>query len=414
MMVDDPVTEAETTAIAGSDATTAIAAGTTATAATTTAANSFIQLATQAWQAAVDSIGKAAQSQINGFIANNNNANARMNAVAANAMAVGQKYQLPSDYSACNTVKGEAAADEIRTETRVVARALAMGGSQQHADPSSIAADIAAARATGLAPCTPSQSGADTRLSAYQALKCTQKYGGAWEGADTTMQALFTYEQFPVPTDFVKPIPGVPQPIKPATSEKYMPFLAAYSYCRKIGARVPPAPQMKNGLTLEGQSMAAYDTMVATATAAYAVCMDMLSERMQYGQGMGDIAYQQNHTSQVTKCQTDAIKGVIDGDPQYIFAGNGNTGTCSSDGRSKLQGEYDMAHRDSAKGYYGIYTKGLTPDALSADLASVAREKIMFEERIDRERDTLMRAIDTANAAARVVTSQLSLPVNNP
>jgi hypothetical protein len=381
-----------------------------------------------AWAATINGIGQSLQARIATMTADVANTNNRTNVQAATGEAIAVKYGKPTSYNACAFAQAAAAGAETNKTNHAIAQAVANGGANRPATPAAVAADIKATEASGLGHCAPqgnvgvhqgAAASTDTESSVDRALGCVDPFPG-WEGADETPSAIFDYYQFPIAIGFKPPTNGVYQTIPAPQQALDMPFIAALSFCNRINTRLPPAPQAITGhVTVDALAIDAYRDMKAKASAAYSTCIYDVFERTQYtNNAQMDPRFVAGNTTQEAQCAADVTKGLLDGDPQYqYYDSNGNkagSGSCSSLGRSELQARFDLAWRDLAKSYQGIYLLGLTPDAQHADLTSAGLEKTILANDIAGERAALTSAIEAASTAQQVYSSALSQSVTKP
>ena len=349
----------------------------------------------QGWASAVHALADLLKFKSDIILWDTANANNKNNLESAHAMQTAARRAVPTTYSACSVSQATAANAALETMGGAVAQALSNGGGRRPNDPATVAADINADIQDGLAPCTAGQS----ETSAHQALGCTQKWGGRWERASYLMSALINSFNLPVPPNFIPNKNGVYQQIPIVTSEKYMPFVAAFRLCQRLSPPAPPAPQAIAGRpTASTLDVGFYGDTQSIASLAYDTCMQLLEERMQYGSNT-PAAYKDAHTLQALACTADAKNGFTDGDPQYTFA-DGSTGTCQSDGRSRLQRIFDKTHARSANNYSAIHTSGDDwSDVRRDDSERDTAEDFSFPKLIRDERAELISAIQASRIA---------------
>jgi hypothetical protein len=370
----------------------------------------WMDQADRAFTNACDGIGKAIQNLANAHAADVGNVNTRFSTTEVKtAVEVQEKNQMPDQYSYCKVSQAAAASADMAASMGALAQGLANVGPPLNG-PQTAAQNIKNGLDLGLDPCTNSS---DTEYAVNKSLKCTPKYGGAFERADRVVAVLYVGFQFPVPPGYKGPVNGVYAPLDPSiiTSEKYMPFAAAYSACMHLANHMPPAPSAPNG-TPNSSALAkdAYKDADLKGSSGKSECMMQLAERMQIPSGMSAKAYQDLHTDQATICTADVSIGYINADPQYTFAG-GSTGTCQSDGRSTLQRMFDVAWRDQSASYHGVYLAGADRHDILAENRSLPQEKQAFFHYINEERAALYKAIVASDSAKNVFSSPLQAPV---
>jgi hypothetical protein len=188
-----------------------------------------------------------------------------------------------------------------------------------------------------------------------------------------------------------------------------MPFVAALSYCQHISAGLPPAPQVAKGNTTPINAIAAgpYERAEETANQAYSTCMNMLTERLQYGSGLSG-AYQTLHQEQADSCTADVKAGYLDEDPQFTFAGaNPRSGSCQSEGRSALQARRDYDFRGTQQNFFGVVLAGADKNTVISETLRARKDMDEFSDYVKKERETLSNSVAAAANAIAVYTNTL-------
>ena len=307
----------------------------------------------------------------------------------ATAEKIAADHYMGDNYSACAIAQRSRLTGAL--ESARGAMTLAMVTAHPAADTASNAKTIASDAQLGLQECS------DPNSSEYLTNKsngCQQKFNGHFEHAADSMDIIFQGYQLPVPPDYNPPKPGVFVPFTQAPSqEKYMPFVAAVRYCQKLMPHPPgSAPGNGKNPSIATLSKPSYDRAVAKANTAYGMCLDLISERMQFGSSMQSGAFRKLHDVQAKLCDTDAKTGYTDGDPQFTYA-DGSSGSCQSDGRSLLQARHDKAYRQQSKSFAGKYTVGLARADVIRENSSASDAEDNFMRTIGQERMALSQAI---------------------
>ncbi|MDR3450771.1 MAG: TrbC/VirB2 family protein [Alphaproteobacteria bacterium] len=361
-------------------------------------ATQLIQKIQEAFQGAIQSAGQILQTKIQGMFTDSINDNNKTLVDATHGGDIYIKYAMPSDHSYCRQAQASAASAELRKDNQAIAQAITNGGANRPNTASAIAQDIAARNGNGL--CHSDKAG-DTESSAYGVLGCKDPWGGEFAGADETPDAVFAHDRLLVPPEYPAPKNNVYTPPPASVSDrKYMPFVAALSYCNSINNRLPLAPQQVKGRpTIEANNIDPYSSMKAKSVTPYSMCINDLAERMQYD-NTSKGPFLADHTDQATRCTADLQSGVLDSD-----------GGCQTNGRSQLQQQIDFANRDTQKTYY-VYTRNLTPDAKAADIAAAQAQKQAIQDHIEHEREALATAIAAAEATPKVEGSPMTMPAS--
>jgi hypothetical protein len=327
---------------------------------------------------------------------NNANANAVANALAP--------MMDPSSRSACQIYQAAQNALTVNASTLSMGGAMMRAGANRPNTPAMAAQEAKNAMNDGLTPCSNSQ---EQDSKNFQQLGCTPKWGGAYEGADQSSEALFGGENadagavygLPVPPEFKNNLStNVYQPVPVVTQQKYMPFVAAYSYCQKLNpkrSQIPVSSQATVG------TMAVLDKNNADAPRglAYDMCMTFLAERMQYGAELTDPVFANFHTQQVKLCERHYKKHWLDNTPNPTTPGLSDYSACGTNGRSQLQTMYDLAHRDAYASYQQIYLDGASVDMKLNLEAAVTEQQQNFDALIIAERTALAAATGASNTS---------------
>ena len=341
-------------------------------------------------------------------------ANARTNTLALTDEWIAVNNMLPPNglggasatyYSKCAVTQSARAKSDLRNLEASAKHMLVRAAGNRPSGPDAVSADLKARMALGLAPCTMKT---DPDAQTGKALGCgnaAPSWGDEYEGADLTKSALFDTLQFPVPPNYMKQIRGTYQSLPMVTDAKYMPYVAAYSYCQHLTPRRSAAPMAATADAV----MAAenYSDLASKSNEALDQCMDLLEERSQYpSSGAPGSKYVDMYTDQYTQCVDDAYNGIID------TAGKGNASDpsdCKANGRSALQAMHDAAYRTESAGYSAGYLAGADRPTLMGEERAALADEASFDAYVQHEKTLLNQAIaSTQSSPAGVNTSPLS------
>ncbi|MDE1901946.1 MAG: hypothetical protein KGI37_09925 [Alphaproteobacteria bacterium] len=377
-----------------------------------------------------NTIAQALQSKISTLnaemTANTISTNGERDTNVAATDATATKYATQSSYSACSQAGSAGGTDNNRAGTAAVGGAMTQGGEKRPTGPAADAQDLQAEITDGLVPC----GTGDPDASTYKAMNCTPQWGGAFENADLSMDVLFGSDsdianpsssvadhqgsgtsgltgnlmyELPVPPTFKNLKNGDYQPLPTnITDEKYMPFVAAYSFCQRINPRrqsLPPATQGQATIAVIGAS--AKGDADAKLTTAYSMCMHLLAERMQYG--TEDSQFAALHSSETGQCTKDT---------NALWFDTANNSYCQTHGRSTLQAMHDLAYRDEFTNYQAQYLTSADNQTLLLMGGFAQQAHANFDAYVQKERADLTAAIAAANQAATVsVDNALGQPI---
>ena len=325
--------------------------------------------------------------------------NARTDTLAATSEGIAVNNLLPPNatggtFSKCAVSQSARAKTDLMNLEANAAHALVRGAANRPSGPAGAAADLKARMTLGMVPCT---TATDPDAQTGQALGCAPKWGGQFEGADMTKSALFDHLQLLVPPNYVQPVSGTYQPLPTVTDVKYMPFVAAYSYCMHLTPRRSVAPMAATAEAV--MSTQNFSDLTSKSNEALDECMSLLEERAQYASsGMPGTKYPDMYTDQYTSCVDDEYDGIID-----------DATDCKTNGRSALQAMYDSAYRVEAAGYSAGYLAGADRATLMAEERTAYADEAAFDAYIQREKMLLNQAIaSTQSSASGVYTSPMS------
>ena len=404
--VFDVVTEAETTLIAASDAITAAAA----TVMEATGISQLLQMVQDEMDAAFDDAIDTMQHWIDELIetqiADVNNVNARNNVNVRTAQDIQVRYYLPQTYSTCRIAQGARARDMMNSADNAVAKAWTNSLISRYNDPATVSAYAADRYKVGLGICSDRSSVGGstmpTQAALGKALDCQVQWGGKHEGDDGTDEALFdSGYQFPIPENYFPPYNrsglhlAMPQP----ATEKYMPYVAALSFCMTKAPLVPPPPAAAKGYVTASTIAvaAAFPEMESAAGVALSMCMKYLAERTQYGANVRS-EFKDLHDGQVIGCMADYKKNLID---DVALA------DCQRDGRSSLQARHDRSYRAKSERYHNMNRVGALGSDMSRvdDVDDALQDK--FDDHVEMERAQLTQATQAAKGVPTVASSLL-------
>jgi len=365
----------------------------------------FLNQHAASWTAAIDVATAWIHEQINFLNLETEAINNRADQEAKQAMEIAEKHSIPKEHDFCARARAAKIAQESSELRSAARRAYATLGFRSN-DLAAVASDIKARMELGLVPCNQDQPEASVHI----ALKCDQNrppWGDAFERADMSSEAIFGYDQFPMPPNYKLPAAGNPirLPEVRYVKEKHMPFVAALSFCQRISERFPAPPQNLEGkATMSDLAVDSHEDAQAAASVAYTTCMSLLEERIMYGDDLEGDKYKLMHDLQAKACDEDVRLGFLDGDPDdpeagrevFVFA-DGSQGTCKKDGRSEVKFFKDYAFRLKSRSFESKYLSTFSAELAQAKEDEALRDsRFLYRDYIKGERELLSNALAQA------------------